>query len=101
MDDREFIEGVWRKARYLEYAKLDEERVKENEKKIYKEKFHHIAIMSACMLLTAGFLFLLEFSMFLIIAGGSFLLGMNVLYEYIRDLKFERKEYYGHRNQPS
>ena len=37
-EDKEFLEGIWSKARYLEYLKAEEELVKENCRRLRKRR---------------------------------------------------------------
>ncbi|MFD3158101.1 hypothetical protein ACFIJ5_14700 [Haloimpatiens sp. FM7330] len=47
-EDKKFLQGVWGKTRYLEYLKIEEKIVKENERKI-KIKNTKITVISILM----------------------------------------------------
>ncbi|WP_425446494.1 hypothetical protein [Dethiothermospora halolimnae] len=56
-NNKDFLQGVWNKVRYLEYKKWEEEKVKENRKKIRKRNkkivitFIPITIVTVCLVL--------------------------------------------------
>lgn len=90
-DNKEFIEGVWQKVRYLEYLKYEEEIVRENSKHFLKVK-----IKTALCLLAAALIFIVplviaaRINIFTIIVIGMLILSEGIIYEYLENVNIYR-----------
>lgn len=91
-EEREFIDGVWRKARYLQYQKYEEEIIKENKKKqlIWSLKLGIMLLITA-MLPVVSILICFEANTFSLILAGFILLAGGSFYEYIQSTKIQRE----------
>lgn len=80
--EREFIDGVWNKVRYLEYQRNIEEDMMENIKRLKQKRLKIIGlfILVGIIILMAGFVNR-EFSMGLMSIMGIYLLGFSSYYE--------------------
>lgn len=86
-DDKEFIEGVWQKVRYLEYIKQEEETIKENNKYLFLVRIKTALCLLAVAILFAVPLLMTEgVNIFTIIVIGSVLLSEGIIYEYIQSI---------------
>jgi hypothetical protein len=85
-EDREFIEGVWRKVRYLEHLKEEEDRAMENQRLMYKKKLRTGIVFLVCTLaIVIPILVVDNFTLVSLTLSGIILLASGTLYEYIRD----------------
>ncbi len=94
-DEREFVNGVWRKVKYLEYLKSEEEITSCAEKKILKKTLKIALFTSAA---AAAFIlpafFINGFDMFFIMYSGIVVLSIGVIYEsFIESLLTERSHH--------
>ncbi|WP_026894689.1 hypothetical protein [Clostridiisalibacter paucivorans] len=80
--EREFIDGVWNKVRYLEYQRNIKEDMIEDIKRLKQKRLKIIGIfiLGAIIILMAGFVNK-EFSMGLMSIMGIYLLGFSSYYE--------------------
>jgi hypothetical protein len=93
MDDKEFLEGIWRKTRYIEYLKVEEEIVRANKANIYKRKVKTIIWMSLCALLAIiPIIMIFGSNLFSIILIGLIFMGEGTFYEYIQSLNGIRRK---------
>jgi len=91
-NDKEFIEGVWRKVRYLEYSRMEEEEIKIRQKMLFRQSFKLGTIFLIIILSSVVPLLITDnFSLFSIVVSGFILLGSGAAYEYIRDSYIPRR----------
>lgn len=90
--DREFIDSVWRKVRYLEYLKIEDLKVRENNKKLFlmKIKLGAFLLMGA-LIIIIPLLLGIGFNLFSIFIIGLVTLGEGNLYEYLLNINFNRE----------
>lgn len=82
-DDRNFIDGVWKKARYLEYIRADEEKKKEELTVLKKKKL--ISILSFALgliLITIPVLITGDFDEGLVGFISVYMMGFALYYEH-------------------
>ncbi|MFZ5989498.1 MAG: hypothetical protein ACOYWZ_20570 [Bacillota bacterium] len=98
--EKNFIEGVWKKVRYLEYKKAEEELVKKNQRISILRKLKLGASLVAVVLVAAILTFILfGINPGTIVLVGSTALGAGAFYEYSQDLKLDWRSFYGYRNK--
>ena len=83
--DKDFISGVWRKVRVLEFEKKEQELIKENRKLQFKETIRLVLIISIPMLfIFLPLLILTKLALFPLILTGIYLLSASIFYEYLQ-----------------
>lgn len=98
--EKDFIEGVWKKVRYLEYKRAEEELVKKNQRVSMLRKLKLGVFLLVVVLVTAILTFMLfGFNPGTIVLVGSTALGAGAFYEYSQDLKLDWRSFYGYRNK--
>lgn len=98
--ETEFVQGVWRKVRYVEFRRKDEEAVRERVKKLRQEKIKLILLLSsivlpACIWLLAT----VGVNMFSLIITGILLLSGGTLYEFIPEMLMNRRNLHENYNR--
>jgi ABC-type bacteriocin/lantibiotic exporter with double-glycine peptidase domain len=83
--DKDFINGVWKKVRVLEYEKREQDFIKENRKLQLKETVRLVLIISIPMLfIFIPLLILTKLALFPLILTGIYLLSASIFYEYLQ-----------------
>lgn len=78
--DHDFLQGVWKKARYIEYLKHEEEIVKENSRKIRRENIKTAAVSILAFLALVSIVKIMKIEEIWAIPLGLLILGS--FYEY-------------------
>lgn len=98
-DEKAFIEGVWRKVRYLEYQKREEALLKKLQCDYRKKRLKSaICILPVIAAATISTLSITGVGMFSLIVLGSLYMAAGVCYEYIPDLNYRRRQQHEYTN---
>lgn len=98
-DEKAFIEGVWRKVRYLEYQKREEALLKKLQSDYRKKRLKSVfCILPVITAATISMLSIAGIGLLSLIVLGSLYMAAGVLYEYIPDLNYKRRQQYEHTN---
>lgn len=90
-DDKEFIEGVWQKVRYLEYLKNEEEIVSKNNKHLFKVKIKTaLCLLAAALIFIVPLVIAIGVNIFTIIVIGMVILSEGIIYEYLENVNIYR-----------
>ena len=81
--DKEFVDEVWNKVRYVQYQRMENEKVRKNEKAIFRKKVKcSIISLMITLILIVPLLAIEEFDIGVALLIGIIALGSSVSYEY-------------------
>lgn len=80
--EKEFLRKVYCKASYLEYEKIQQELIKENEKQIKKRKIKNCAILGFLFIIASLASAISHFDAFVIMVSSIFLMIVVSYYEF-------------------
>lgn len=98
--ERDFIQGVWRKVRYLEYVQSEQETIKENQRKLREKKLRiGILLTTFVLLMTVPLFIFFGIGMFSLVLNGFAYLSAGALYEYLVGVETDRRNYGANQNK--
>ena len=96
---KQFIDGVWRSVKYLEYFKVEEEIIVRKKQMIRKEKNRTIICLATPVLLISILSFIiLGINLASVFLFGSLALGTSCIYEYVCEKDFVWGRSHGNKN---
>ena len=91
-DHSKFLDSVWRKVRYLEYKRSEEELLCKRKRSLYRVRIRNaIFFLITVALVSLFFFFIVRINMFTLMLLGSIYMGVGLLYESFSYITFNRR----------
>ncbi len=89
IDHSKFIDSVWRKVRYLEYKRSEEELLYKSQRSLYRVRLRNaIIFLITLVLVSLFFFFIVRINMFTLMLLGTIYMGIGLLYESFSHITF-------------
>lgn len=89
IDRSKFIDSVWRKVRYLEYKRSEEELLYKSQRSLYRVRLRNaIIFLITFVLVSLFFFFIVRINMFTLMLLGTIYMGIGLLYESFSHITF-------------
>ncbi len=89
IDRSKFIDSVWRKVRYLEYKRSEEELLYKSQRSLYRVRLRNaIIFLITFVLVSLFFFFIVRMNMFTLMLLGTIYMGIGLLYESFSHMTF-------------
>ncbi len=89
IDRSKFIDSVWRKVRYLEYKRSEEELLYKRQRSLYRVRLRNaIIFLITLVLVSLFFFFIVRINMFTLMLLGTIYMGIGLLYESFSHMTF-------------
>lgn len=97
--DKDFLDGVWSKIRYLEYVKAEQEKVKQNSRRLAAARIKLASALAvAVIMISVPMLVITGLELGTMLGIGLLLLGAGAIYEYYSEKESNRRATYGNKN---
>lgn len=98
-EDKEFLDGVWRKVRRLEFEQIQAEIVKENKRRLLVKELKLGLFLVMLVLVIVIPLFIIDKgNAFSVITAGFIFMGAGIIHEYLIDMESKGRAIYEYRN---
>lgn len=89
IDRSKFIDSVWRKVRYLEYKRSEEELLYKSQRSLYRVRLRNaIIFLITFVLVSLFFFFIVRINMLTLMLLGTIYMGIGLLYESFSHMTF-------------